>query len=58
MILFKRRTPAPPPDDRLPVAEALVASAAGYTQQQWLALTPKQRADHRWNHKPGFEETR
>lgn len=58
MNLFKRRTPAPPPDDRLPVAEALIASAAGYTQQQWCALTDQQRATYRWNYRPQAKETR
>lgn len=55
--IFRRRTTPPPPDDRLDVGDATIASAAGLTREQWLALTNLQRASYRWNYKPRAEKT-
>lgn len=52
-----RRHPAPLPDERLPVGDAIIASASGLTREQWLALTNEQRASYRWNYKPRAEKT-
>jgi hypothetical protein len=37
------------PVTQLPVSEAITASAWGYTEQQWRALTEHQRQHCRWN---------
>ena len=43
---FRRRRPAPAPF-RLPVSEALAASAHGFTEAGWLNLTDQKRAHYR-----------
>ena len=50
MSLFRRnRKPTPPGVTQLDVSDALAASAHGFTEQGWLALTDPQRAEHRTN---------
>ena len=49
MIPFWRRKPAPSPEPRYTVSEAIIISRSEYTPEQWDRLTPQERADIRWN---------
>jgi hypothetical protein len=48
VTLFRRaRKPQPPGVTQLDVSDALAASAHGFTEQGWLALTDTDRAHYR-----------
>ena len=49
MTPFWRRKPAPIPEQRYTVSEAIIISRSDYTPEQWDRLTPQERADIRWN---------
>ena len=56
MTWWRRKTPVVPAPERLSVSEARVASAWGYTEQQWRGLTDARRVYCRENlvHGPYF----
>lgn len=53
---FRWRRPAPPVDNRLPLSEALTASAWGISEHEWRRLPEQARAHARANivHAPHF----